>query len=70
MTHEEIMSAVASGAGSHSIHPFGPCTYPRPDQIEAFRRRLLVTLADLPEEMTVAELRERLDESAEGEDHG
>lgn len=70
MTHEEIMSAVASGAGSHIEGGYSHVLYPRADVIERFKRRLLVTLADLPEDMTVAELRECIEELAEASDNG
>lgn len=67
MTHEEIMSAVEAGAGSHrSSSMYGAASkYPSTHEVGRFRRQLLITLGDLPEDMTVSELIERLEETAE-----
>lgn len=74
MTHEEIMSAVTAGAASNRNMPtarFPISTACVPEhEVQRFRRKLLVTLGDLPEDMTVAELRERLDEAEGGGDGG
>ncbi len=65
MTHEEVMSAIAAGAGSNDMSGgYGKARYPNRQRITEFRRRLMVTLGDLPEDMTVAELREHLDDGA------
>ncbi|MFG1318026.1 hypothetical protein [Xanthobacter autotrophicus] len=69
MTHEEVMGAVEAGAGSHrssSLYGAGS-KYPSTQEVGRFRRQLLITLGDLPEDMTVAELIERLEEHAEAQ---
>lgn len=57
---ELIREALAAGAGlSHGDGP--AAAWPSDGAVECFRQQVAATLRELPEELTVAELRDALD---------
>ncbi|MBP2227197.1 hypothetical protein J2847_000477 [Azospirillum agricola] len=56
-----IGEAVAAGAGITHGDTRRPVSYPSPVRVERFRQKVAVMLRELPEDMTVAQLRDALE---------
>lgn len=57
-----IGEALAAGAGiTHGDTSRPAAAYPSPAMVELFRQKMAATLRELPEDMTVAELRDALE---------